>query len=151
MDELRAMRDGAQRLRERYGRDSREAEPDPIPVAGSLVPPERDEDAGEKSQTDLCLELMENVRVPLATDRATELLVAEGHALSSDQVRSAFQYLMKKGKIVRVAPKTWALPSPDSAEDFAPAGSPAGASKAGENGHANQVGVLTGAGPPYSQ
>ena len=70
----------------------------------------------------------------------------DGKDFNQEQVRNALQWLMKSGRVDRVAPGTWAIPKPvQSQDDFTPADTSAGVSKTSESDPSIQVGALTGA------
>jgi hypothetical protein len=135
MDELRAMRDGALRLVERYGHAA------PIALAADsggavdvlsvkreqAAPPETTQ---EEPQTERVMELFREYGTSLTTKKVGEKLPD----LSTDQVRSALGYLKRKKRLVRVGPATWRLPPEDATTDFTPATGAAGVSQAGGNG-----------------
>ena len=142
MEELRAMRDGAQKLVERYG-DAGSAAIDG--AFGSADPGEASQ--AERAQTDRCLDVLGELGKPTNTAELHQILPD----LDFEQVRSAMGYLLRKGRVKRVGKATWALPEWSLDDDFAPAVYTAGANKAGENGTSSQGGVLTGADLPHIQ
>jgi hypothetical protein len=145
MDELRAMRDGALRLVERYGQNASTIQITDIGAGYDTLTVKRDKaDAGsEGMQTDRVMDVLGDGR-SAHTKVVYEKVNATGPPLSYDQVRSALGYLKRKKKILRVGPATWRLPQAPAVTDSTPTAGTAGVGPAGENG-SSQGDVLTGA------
>jgi hypothetical protein len=149
MDELRAMRDGALMLVERYG----QAHVADTGAGVDELSVKREEAAlpevtEEVPQTERVMGLFREYGTSLTTKQVGEKLPD----LSPDQARSALGYLKRKGRIVRVGPATWRLPQVSAVTDSTPTAGPAGVGLAGENGHSSQNDVLTRAGAwPHNQ
>jgi hypothetical protein len=120
VEELRAMRDGARMLLERYGDDK---------------PPDGGSDLGELSslsvitevsQTDLCEKELRELGRPATTREIHERLSAAGYKFNFEQVRSALGYLKRKDRVERAGPATWQFPRTREAENFAPVTTPNG-------------------------
>ncbi|SRR6266851_5854477 len=152
MDELRAMRNGALMLVERYGGAVPATPAADTGGAVDVLNVNREEAAPpeitqEVPQTERVVGLFREYGTSLNTKQVGEKMPD----LSPDQVRSALGYLKRKGRIVRVGPATWRLPQESAVTDSTPAVPTAGVGRAGENGSSSQVGVLTGADLPHSQ
>lgn len=100
------------------------------------------------SHTDLAFAALKALQRPAATHEVRERDGAAGYPLSQNQVRNALTWLLRSGRVIRVAPGTWAIaeetPVPN---DFPPAVGTAGGNQAGGNGPTFQgVAVPAGAG-----
>jgi hypothetical protein len=140
MDELRAMRDGARMLVERYGHavpaapaaDTGGAVDVPSVKRAGAAPPEVTQ---EVPQTERVMGLFREYGTSLTTKQVGEKLPD----LTPDQARSALGYLKRKRRLVRVGPATWRLPPEAAVTDFTPATGAAGVNTTGENGASSQA------------
>jgi hypothetical protein len=130
VQDLRAMRDGLQLAMDKYdpadGSISATSQVGEIAVAGDgedggvqlpLGIPTPDSVAGERSQSDLAMDVVSALARPTETVEVRNLLKAAGWNYSQEQVRSALTYLLRTERIIRVAPGTWALPKPAVEDD----------------------------------
>src|SRR5207253_635148 len=135
MDELRAMREGARMLIERYGQAAPVVQVADTGAAVDALSTKRGEAASpevtqEAPQTERVIDLFKEYRTSLTTKQVGEKLPD----LSPDQVRSAVGYLKRKKRLVRVGPATWRLPQDAAVTDSTPTVGTAGVGRAGENG-----------------
>lgn len=169
VNELRAIRDGLKLALERYEKplEDQGAAVEHLSVeraqadgtaprrSTSRTPAKRKRRAKGKTvrQTDLALAALKELGEPASTHavlnsvNATGATGPTGQPFTYDQIRGALTWLLRQDKVERPAPATWALPTEEapSQDDFTPAAGAAGVSKAGENGHSTQDGVLIGA------
>ncbi len=137
VDELRTIQEGIRLAKNRYG----EAQPAPQdqsePLAAAQAGLSNPKSGGgasrrrrgrpakrghpQVSQSDLCLKLLADLARPVSSGEVRERLVQKGHAYDAEQIRSAFAYLFRKGKVVRVEPGVWELPQQQSQASEAPA------------------------------
>ena len=128
VEELRAMRDGARKLVERYGDDKSADEGSDLGELARLGV------ITEVSQTDLCEKELRELGRPATTREMHERLIAAGYTFDFEQVRSALGYLKRKNRVERVGPATWQSPRTREAKSFAPVTDATGANGAGEAG-----------------
>lgn len=96
------------------------------------------------SFTDLSIASLTDLGRPALTREISDRSIAAGYSKAKpEQTRNALTWLLSKGRVMRVAPGTWALPEeePGAEDDFTPAEA-AGVSTTGENGHSSQSHVL---------
>lgn len=137
VDELRTIQEGIRLAKNRYG----EAQPAPQNQSERLAAAEtglsnskpgagtsrrrrgRPARRGhpQVSQSEICLKLLADLARPVSSAEVRELLVEQGHAYDAEQIRSAFAYLFRKGKVVRVEPGVWELPQQQNKGSEAPA------------------------------
>jgi len=151
-DELDAVCAGLERAMEMYDKPPEERAPvTDRPVAGDadVMPALAQVDlsailrAGEDaSHTNLAFGALRVSGRPMGTDEIAAVVHRAGYDSSHEQIRSGLTWLLKKGRVVRVAPATWAMPREPTQDDFTPAAGAAGVSTAGENGHSTQRSVL---------
>jgi hypothetical protein len=126
LEELRAIKRGVKLAMQRYGSDITGSSPpmrdanqattngdeaprsscESIP-AGGLAAPLLSPDA---PHGDLCIEVLRVLKRPASSLQVRDHLMQRGRELDAEQVRNAFQYMLKRGRVVRTEPGVWALP-----------------------------------------
>ena len=59
---------------------------------------------------DMCIEILRELKRPASSLEVRDHLVERGHGLDIEQVRNAFQYMLRRRRVVRTKPGVWALP-----------------------------------------
>lgn len=120
---LEAMHDGLQLAMAEYeassdAQDATSGEPDKLgetaedvqKVAGQGLPGLTDRHVrNEVSHADLSLAALRAIGRPASTNEIRDRMVNAGYLRSREQVRGALSWLLKTGRVKRVAPGTWAL------------------------------------------
>ena len=123
VNQLRTIRDGLELAVERYvsdldgvaGRETERVVPSSDTGGAAGTPEHRTVSQAAQSEpeshTEISYDALKSLSGPQSTDEVHGRVVEHGHPLNREQVRNALTYLRKTGRIIRVAPGTWAIPS----------------------------------------
>jgi hypothetical protein len=126
VDELRTIQEGIRLAKSRYGQTVTNQQGGPRPAAGQTGlantkttsnPTRRRRRSAKRtqpqaSQSEQCLQLLTEFNRSATNAEVREELANRGYVYDPEQIRAAFAYLLRKQKVMRVAPGEWALALP---------------------------------------
>jgi hypothetical protein len=119
VDELRTIHEGMRLAQQRYGQQIQAVPASQTRTAKASSnagrrPRRKTTKRSQPSLSDKCYQVLVDDKRPASSAEVREILEGQGYVLDAEQVRSAFAYLLRRERVVRVETGVWDLP-PDVA------------------------------------